>query len=324
MEINLFSKCIRELIVENDRVDVPYLGTFTAEMMPAAYSDRQTTIHPPYRKMSFHKGEVGLSEGKMLLDKVSAEAGVSLDQAGVELGWCLSRLCSELEGSKSCKLPGLGVMRANSRNEFFFVPDDDLDIWPDGLGFEPISIKISEKLHKEESVEEPGPVAPETTTELEPSAAETVAEPETVDETPESVPEPEPETTFEEPEPEAPFEEPEPEATIEPEPVVEEPEPPAEEPKAETVVAEPAAAPEPPTPPVAEPAPAPLTAPAAEPAPHRRHSSRRRRKTLRTVLIILGVLVVLFIAASYLFTEQMSPILDPLLYSKEELELLGR
>ncbi len=303
MEINLFSKCIRELIVENDRVDVPYLGTFTAEMVPAAYSDRQTTIHPPYRKMSFHKGEVALSEGKMLLDKVSAEAGVSLDQAGVEHGWCLSRLCSELEGSKSCKLPGLGVMRANSRNEFFFVPDDDLDIWPDGLGFEPISIKISEKPHRAEAIVEPEPVL--------------------------------------EQEPEATFEEPEPEATIEPEPVVEEPDPeplvaeqeaihepePAPEPAAEPAV-QPVAqsAPEPSATPVADPAPvpAPLTASATEPAPRHRHSYRRTRKTLRTILIILGVLVVLFIAASYLFTEQMSPILDPLLYSKEELELLGR
>ena len=292
MEINLFSKCIRELIVENDRVDVPYLGTFTAEMVPAAYSDRQTTIHPPYRKMSFHKGEVALSEGKMLLDKVSAEAGVSLDQAGVELGWCLSRLCSELEGSKNCKLPGLGVMRANSRNEFFFVPDDDLDIWPDGLGFEPISIKISEKPHRAEAIVEP-----------------------------ETVPEQEPEATFEEPEPEATPDEPEPEATPEPEAAPE----PAAEPAAQPV-AQPV--PEPSATPVADPAPvpapAPLTAPAAGPAPHRRHSSRRTRKTLRTILIVLGVLVVLFIAASYLFTEQMSPILDPLLYSKEELELLGR
>ena len=142
MEINLFSKCIKELIVENDRVDVPYLGTFTAEMMPASYSDRQTTIHPPYRRMSFRKADVTLADGGLLLDKVRREISVTHDQAGVELGWCLSRLCSELEGRKSCKLPGLGVMRANARNEFFFVPDEDLDIWPDGIGFEAIAIKM--------------------------------------------------------------------------------------------------------------------------------------------------------------------------------------
>ena len=95
MEIKLFSKCIKELIVENDRVDVPYLGIFTAEMVPASYSDRQTTIHPPYRKMAFHKEEVTLADGQLLLDKVRRELGVTLNQAGVELGWCLSRLCSE-------------------------------------------------------------------------------------------------------------------------------------------------------------------------------------------------------------------------------------
>ena len=144
MEINLFSKCIKDLIVENDKVDVPYLGTFQAEMVPASYSDKQTTIHPPYRKMSFHKHEVSPEEGRLLLDKVRREIGVSQEQASVELGWCLSRLSSELEGRKICKLPGLGVMRANARNEFFFVPDDDLDIWPDGLGLEEISIKVNE------------------------------------------------------------------------------------------------------------------------------------------------------------------------------------
>lgn len=146
MEINLFSQCIKELIVENDRVDVPYLGTFSAEMMPATYSDRQTTIDPPYRKMSFHKQPVSLEEGRLLLNKVCELAGVSMEQAGVELGWCLSRLSSELEGRKICKLPGLGVMRANARNEYYFVPDDKLDIWPDGIGFEPVSMKLSEKV----------------------------------------------------------------------------------------------------------------------------------------------------------------------------------
>ena len=40
------------------------------------------------------------------------------------------------------------------------------------------------------------------------------------------------------------------------------------------------------------------------------------------VLIAVGALAVLFVAACYVFTDEMSPILDRLLYSKEELELL--
>ena len=40
------------------------------------------------------------------------------------------------------------------------------------------------------------------------------------------------------------------------------------------------------------------------------------------VSIVLAGLLLLFIAACYLFTDMMSPIIDRLLYSKEELELL--
>ena len=255
MEITLFSKCIKDLIVENDRVDVPYLGTFTAEMMPAAYSDRQTTIHPPYRKMSFHKGEVSLSEGRPLLNKVMREAGVSLEQAGVELGWCLSRLSSELEGSKICRLPGLGVMRANARNEFFFVPADDLDIWPDGIGFEPISIKLpkeeipgqagnDEVVQAENDVQASGVV--DGFSDREHFSCERDEEPEQRSEAPDQ-------------------------------------------------------------------------------AGNDGTAEVRHRKKLQPwviVLIVLAALVALFIAASYLFTDFMSPVLDRLLYNKEELELL--
>ena len=243
MEISLFSKCIKDLIAENDKVDVPYLGSFTAEMMPASYSDRQTTIHPPFRKMAFHKCEVSLEQGRLLLDKVVQEAGVSLEQAGVELGWCLSRLCSELEGSKICRLPGLGAMRANARNEFYFVPDDDLDIWPDGIGLEPVSIKVSE---------------------TRPAEAKPEPEPESE---PESRPEPEPE-----PEPKR---EPEPESSL-PEWTDTTPE------------------------------------------------TEERLRVFRVILTLLAILIVLFIIASYLFTDAMSPILDRILYTREELRLLGK
>lgn len=259
MDISLFSKCIKDLIVENDEVDVPYLGTFKAEMMPATYSDRQTTIHPPYRKISFHKGEVTLAQGRPLLDKVRRMLGVSLDQAGVELGWCLSRLSSELEGSKTCRLPGLGVMRANVRNEFFFVPDDDLDIWPDGLGFEAIAIKVSENKN-----EMPGQAGPDESGQA------------GNDEKP--------------------------------------------EPRSEAVES------------VGGPGGADMVLSGQAPSTARNGSGRaldesetRPRKRLSPwiiVLIVVVALLVLFVAASYLFTDEMSPILDRLLYSKEELELL--
>ena len=297
----MFSKCVRDLIVENDRVAVPHLGVFSAMMMPASYSDRQTTIHPPYRKMQFHKEDVSIQDGALLLDKIVAETGVSQEQAGVELGWCLSRLCSELEGRKSCKLPGLGTMRANARNEFFFVPDEDLDIWPDGLGFESISIKVSERVPEPElateavAAEVPAVVPePELNPEPEP-AAETVAE-----EVPAAVPESELNPELElNPEPE-----PEPESHG----VLEEPKeskgPEETLPSGDFVFSR-------------------KQEWSARPEEYERMYGRRMHP-LWVVAMVVGVLLILFVAASYLFTEEMSPILDRLLYTKEELKLLGR
>ena len=259
MDISLFSKCVKELIVENERVDVPYLGSFTAELQPATYSDHQTTIHPPYRKMSFHKEDVSLEQGRLLIEKVMRESGVTQEQAGVELGWCLSRLSSELEGHKSCKLPGLGVMRANARNEFFFVPDDKLDIWPDGIGFEPIFIKVSEEempdlvQHDVSSEAAGGDRSREHFSRAERS-------PEQQSEIPEAA------------------------AT------------PAKQPVWDQFQEEVSGG----------------------------ASTIWKLRTGRLILIILAVLLVLFIVAAYVFTDEMSPILDRLLYTKEELELLRR
>ena len=284
----MFSKCVRDLIVENDRVAVPHLGVFSAMMMPASYSDRQTTIHPPYRKMQFHKEDVSIQDGALLLDKIGAETGVSQEQAGVELGWCLSRLCSELEGRKSCKLPGLGTMRANARNEFFFVPDEDLDIWPDGLGFEPISIKVSERVSEPEPELNPEPepaVEVETVAEEVPAAVpESELNPEL-----ELNPEPEPELHDALEEPKEPKESKGPEETL---------------PSGDFVFSR-------------------KQEWSARPEEYERMYGRRMHP-LWVVAMVVGVLLILFVAASYLFTEEMSPILDRLLYTKEELKLLGR
>ena len=274
MEINLFSKCIKELIVENDRVDVPYLGTFVAEMMPASYSDRQTTINPPYRRMTFHKADITLADGHLLLDKVRKELGVSLDQAGVELGWCLSRLCSELEGRKICKLPGLGVMRANARNEFFFVSDDDLDIWPDGIGFEPISIKVAEKMPDQVGHDEKNQAGHDELNQAGHDEVDQVGH----------------DVKAGERGPGGDFA------------VSERPERDSE---TQNRVWEARRGEEMP-----------------DQVGHDAERERRRMRPWVIALISVAAVVVLFVAACYLFTEEMSPILDPLLYSKEELELL--
>ena len=141
MEVGVFSKCIKELILDHDEVGVPGLGVFSAQLMPASFSDHRTTINPPYRELTFRKCDVTPEEGAMLNGFICSEMNVSPEQADVELKWCLSRIHSELEGNRTCTLPGLGAMRSTSQSDYFFVSDDNLDIFPDGFGLEPVSIK---------------------------------------------------------------------------------------------------------------------------------------------------------------------------------------
>jgi len=141
MDISQFSRCLKELIEENDKIEVPHLGTFCANYVPASFSDKHTTINPPTREMSFVRRDIEPSPGNVFVAKMMQTLGLSEQQAAVELGWCLSRIISELEGARVCILPGLGKMKANAKKDFFFIPDDDLDIFPEGLGFDPINIK---------------------------------------------------------------------------------------------------------------------------------------------------------------------------------------
>ncbi len=70
MDVSFFSRTIKELILENDRVGVPRVGNFVAELMPATFSACRTMINPPYRLMSFSKGGVTVAERHLFLNKM--------------------------------------------------------------------------------------------------------------------------------------------------------------------------------------------------------------------------------------------------------------
>lgn len=104
-----------------------------------------------------------------------------------------------------------------------------------------------------------------------------------------------------EPEPE-PIPEPEPEPVTEPEPI----------PEPEPVI-------EPVSEPVPEPVPEPVHEPVAEEPAKKKSRSSKVLLILLTILAILVILVLLIL----IFKEELRPILEKILYSKEELEILN-
>ena len=302
MDIDLLSKMVKELILDDDKVVLPGLGSFVAEVVPSTFSDKGYTINPPYRRLFFRAGS---DEGGALASFYASMNNVELEVAEKIISDFVAELKTILYTRKTVIFPGLGRLRATKENNVFFVADEDLDIYPEGFGLEPISLKTHQETREEVSaavvglktiLEEPEPM-PEP---------EAVPEPDVVPDTePQPVPEPEQEP---EPEPELVPEHdieviPVPEPVLEPEPVSdsieaavdEQTEPVAEEedyvdvPDIELVEERP-----------------------------RRTFWRVLWKTILGIIIAAVLLLVAFVAVSRIAPEM----LDTLLYTPEELEIL--
>ena len=287
MDIDLLAKMVKEAILDHDAVTLPGVGCFVAELMPSTFSDKGYTINPPYRRLYFSPKQ---GTDTYLVDLYARDnEEVDTDMATRILTEFLSEMKEVLKVKKTVVFPGLGRLRATRENHFFFVADEDLDIFPEGLGLAPLSLKTH--------VETPEEVATAVA-----GLAEIIAEPEAEAEIPEQVRNDEPTP---EPEPEK---EPEPAPEPEPEPVVE----PVPEQKAEEL-------------------PDQVGNDEKEEIPGQARNDEETvgndkvkkpsRKWLKVLLIVLGVLLALLVV--FVILSRIAPgLLDPLLYSKEELQVL--
>ena len=330
MDIDLLAKMIRDVVLEKDEVALPGLGMFIADFVPASFSDKGYTINPPYKRLSFRQKD---NPDDRTIVKLYAEANnIGEDTAEHFVNDFLSGLKDILMVRKSVVLPGLGRLRATKENNFFFIADENLDIYPEGFGLEPVSLKTHQETVSEvaetmaglrsilapEQAEEPA-LAQEPV--LEPVAAsESVQEP-----APEIIQEAEPEVATEtevapEPAPEV-----EPASEVESAPEVE-PGPEALPEPVQEAVPETASETVPET--SQEIAPETVPEPACEsvagqPADNQSGGSSFW-KTFRIVAVSIVILAILALAAFIILSRVAPDFIDTILYSPEELEIVRK
>ena len=210
MDIDLLSKMVKELILDNDRVVLPGLGSFVAEVVPSTFSDKGYTINPPYRRLFFRPKP---DEGDELAAFYASTNNVDKAMAERIIKDFVAELKPMLHTKKTIVFPGLGRLRATKENAIFFVANEDLDIYPAGFGLEPISLKTHQETKEEVSAAVAG---------LKSLLGETVPEKpaQPVKPEPEPVVEPEPVQPVEPVKVQEPLVEPELEPVQEPEPIV--------------------------------------------------------------------------------------------------------
>lgn len=317
MDIDLLSKMVKELILVNDRVTLPGVGAFVAEMVPASFTDRGYTINPPYRRLVFRQG-VSQEKDHLLADMYASANNIDREMAEKLLREFLKGMVEELRKRKMLVFTGLGRLRATRENNFFFICDENLDIFPEGMGLEAVSLKSHSKPKELDFSEVDAvvnsPAEPSAESPAEPSAespaepsAESPAEPAT-----ESPAEPSAESSAE--------------LSAEPsaEPAAESPAEPSAEPSAESP-AEPSA--ESPAEPSAESPAEPRwwlgeTEPEEE---DEQHASIWKKGWFVAVFSICCLLLLAALAfALFLLLARTQPeLIDSLLYTEEELEILN-
>ncbi len=311
MDIDLLSKMVGELILDSDEVALPGVGTFVAEVVPSTFSDKGYTINPPYRRLSFRQRE---SSDNSLVEFYARSNGVDERTAASILRPFLAELKETLKVKKTIIFPGLGRLRATRENNFFFIPDEDINIYPEGFGLEPLSLKT----HVETEDEMRAAVASLQQILDEPVAEEEEAAPAVAEAAP---------LVEEEAAP----------AVAEAAPVVEETVPVTEEPE----VSEPVDVEEGVVPVVEEePAPAVEAANSAGPAPvkvvedvqeeddgwddEENYRSWRRRRSFIFAGIVLVSLLVLFIVGFIVLAHIAPDFVDSILYTDEELDIIRK
>lgn len=286
MDIDLLSKMVYDLILDNDRVALPGVGCFVAEIVPASFSDKGYTINPPYRKLYFRSKP---DDGELLVKLYAKSNGVAEEDARRILTEFLAEMRDILFTRKVIVFPGLGRLRATRENNLFFVADEALDIYPEGFGLEPLSLKTHKETEQELSatMDELGDILGSGTVD------EPVEEPAAEDEKTEPVADPVAGTVEE------------PAAEVVAEPVAE-------------LVAEPVA--EPIAGPVAESSP--VAEPVAEPVTGETRKMSPGKIVLITLASLLGLAAVLF-GIFVLLVNCFPDFLDSLLYTKEELYIIN-
>ena len=307
MDIALLSKMIGELLLDHEEVGLPGLGAFLAEMVPASFSDRGYTINPPYRRVTFIPSR---SEDDSLVELYAQSNGIDYDQSKAILQHFLEEAKRELLEKKVVVFPGLGRLRSTRQNNFFFITDEDLDIFPDGFGLPAVSLKnhLETKEEVRGKVEElvslvDGSAPAELPVEEVPAAIEEtplleIAEPDPAELTPIA-------------------ESSQPAPVSEPEPATETPAP--------APTAEPEPAPE--TPAISAPTPPPAPEKPARPkkvkAPKVRKPLPKWLKTTLIVILVLVALAAVALAAFVILAQAAPDFIDSILYTPEELRIIN-
>lgn len=150
MNLAVISVLLQELLLENERITLPGVGTFSLEEVPASFLEESNIMLPPTKKIVFDNLQ-NKNDG-LLENAYARKTGLILEDSKRDLLFLSKKVKEAIANNLKVVIPGFGTL-FNNNGEISFDKDKDLDISPESFGLEAITI---------EPIEVPVEVKPET------------------------------------------------------------------------------------------------------------------------------------------------------------------
>lgn len=139
MDINLLSKLIKESLFDQDRVVISGIGYFTTEQIAAKFSEDGKSILPPYLKISFIFDKTISDDHlkKLYIHKADAKS----EEAAAQWESFMEEFKENLKKEGKIEIPQIGELFYNGNNTLEFSTHDNGTLFQTVYGLEQIPIK---------------------------------------------------------------------------------------------------------------------------------------------------------------------------------------
>ncbi len=140
MNLLEFSDLLKQLLCENEVVNLPGMGRLVIENIPSRLVNEGKTITPPSVQIIFES--VYDESDKALFDACGKSGLCAKSDVVNEVAELLRQLKKTLIDTGRVELTGLGVIRFGGSGNFIFETNESFDAAAYSYGLEPLSLKI--------------------------------------------------------------------------------------------------------------------------------------------------------------------------------------
>lgn len=144
------STLLRQLVLEHDIVSLPGMGYFEVKDIPSELINNGKGITPPLRKIVFESSVE--YKDSVLAENYAKISGISLAEANAQVAELLRQLKKELVDNAKATIPEFGTLYFGESGSFTFEAAAEFDFEADSYCLEPLSLKMKSDVEPAEEV----------------------------------------------------------------------------------------------------------------------------------------------------------------------------